>query len=243
MSDEVTNEQLKGLKALREPFPETAISQLPKPTKKQTDEVRANWQAGIRCTICGGWHHKDVIHLDYVGHAALTDRFLTVDPLWTWEPVSFGEDGQPIVDRDGGIWIRLTILGVTRLGYGDAGGKSGGDAMKERIGDALRNAGMRFGCALELWHKGDLPVSDDNSSKIETMYAALHRNIESVGAIKLAIREDRLESAVEAFSEISDDDKTAMHIAPTKGGIWTVEEYKTFKSNEWSAARKAYFNN
>ena len=28
--------------------------------------------------------------------------------------------------------------------------------MKERIGDALRNAAMRFGAALELWHKGEL---------------------------------------------------------------------------------------
>jgi hypothetical protein len=28
--------------------------------------------------------------------------------------------------------------------------------MKERIGDALRNAAMRFGAALDLWHKGDL---------------------------------------------------------------------------------------
>ena len=28
--------------------------------------------------------------------------------------------------------------------------------MKERIGDALRNAAMRFGAALDLWHKGEL---------------------------------------------------------------------------------------
>jgi hypothetical protein len=37
---------------------------------------------------------------------------------------------------------------------------SGGDAMKERIGDALRNAAMRFGAALDLWHKGDLHVDE-----------------------------------------------------------------------------------
>jgi hypothetical protein len=43
--------------------------------------------------------------------------------------------------------------------------------MKERIGDALRNAGMRFGAALELWHKGDLhidegePGLDENAGK------------------------------------------------------------------------------
>jgi hypothetical protein len=32
--------------------------------------------------------------------------------------------------------------------------------MKEMIGDALRNAAMRFGAALDLWHKGDLHVED-----------------------------------------------------------------------------------
>jgi hypothetical protein len=32
--------------------------------------------------------------------------------------------------------------------------------MKERIGDALRNAAMRFGAALDLWHKGELHVED-----------------------------------------------------------------------------------
>jgi hypothetical protein len=53
------------------------------------------------------------------------------------------------------LWIRLTICGVTRLGYGDSQGKRGGNAVKEAIGDALRNAGMRFGAALDLWHKGD----------------------------------------------------------------------------------------
>ena len=59
------------------------------------------------------------------------------------------------------MWIKLTVCGVTRLGYGDAQGKSGGDAMKERIGDALRNAAMRFGAALDLWHKGELHVEED----------------------------------------------------------------------------------
>jgi hypothetical protein len=52
---------------------------------------------------------------------------------------------------------------VTRYGYGAADGKSGGDAMKEMIGDALRNAAMRFGAALDLWHKGDLHADDDET--------------------------------------------------------------------------------
>lgn len=152
------------LKKMREPFPSNQISKLPKPTKQQTEEVKTNYQAGVRCKVCGGWHHPKVVHLDYVGHAALTDRLLDVDPEWSWEPLAIGTDGTPVIDKDGGLWIKLTVCGVTRLGYGDAQGKTGGDAMKERIGDALRNAAMRFGAALDLWHKGDLhgdePVVD-----------------------------------------------------------------------------------
>jgi hypothetical protein len=145
-----------GLTLLRKPFEPHLISKLPKPTKQQTDEVKADFKKGIRCTVCGAWHHPNVIHLDYVGHAALTDRLLDVDMAWSWEPLALGENGLPVLDGYGGMWIRLTVLGVTRLGYGHAGDKTGGDAIKEVIGDALRNAAMRFGAALDLWHKGDL---------------------------------------------------------------------------------------
>ncbi len=153
-----------GLELLREPFPANAISKLPKPTAEQTKEVKDDFRKGIRCQICGGWHHPKVVHLDYVGHAALTDRLLECDPTWNWEPVAFDDKGLPAVDQNGGMWIRLTVCGVTRLGYGDAEGKTGGNAVKERIGDALRNAAMRFGAALDLWHKGDLHGSDDEET-------------------------------------------------------------------------------
>lgn len=157
MSD---NEAKTGLDALRVPFAENHISKLPKPTKRQTDEVKQDYKKGVRCDECGGWHHPKVVHLDYVGHAALTDRLLDVDPMWNWEPMAVGEDGFPLVDREGGMWIKLTVCGVTRYGYGDAQGKSGGNAVKERIGDALRNAAMRFGAALDLWHKGELHIEE-----------------------------------------------------------------------------------
>lgn len=162
MSDtKPTDAKPTGLALLREKFPPHQISKLPKPTKQQTEAVRADVKAGIRCGICGAWHHKNVVHLDYVGHAALTDRLLDADPNWTWEPAAIDANGLPILDKDGGLWIKLTVCGVTRLGYGDAQGKTGGDAMKERIGDALRNAAMRFGAALDLWHKGDLHVEEE----------------------------------------------------------------------------------
>lgn len=158
-------EKLTGLELLRKPFEPHQISKLPKPTKAQTDAVKQDYKKGTRCQICNGWHHPDVIHLDYVGHAALTDRLLEADINWNWEPMTLGEFGQPLLDQVGGLWIKLTVCGVTRIGYGHPDGKKGGDANKEVIGDALRNAAMRFGAALDLWHKGDLHAIAEGDEK------------------------------------------------------------------------------
>ena len=154
-------EPITGLALLRMPFPAHQISKLPKPTKAQTDAVRNDFKKGIRCQLCGAWHHPDVVHLDYVGHAALTDRLLDADPDWDWEPFAVDERGLPAFDKDGCLWIKLTVCGKTRIGVGDADGKTGGNARKEAIGDALRNAAMRFGAALDLWHKGDLHIEEE----------------------------------------------------------------------------------
>lgn len=175
------------LAKLREPFPANQVSKLPKPTKKQTEDVKADFKKGIRCPICGSWHHPDVVHLDYVGHAALTDRLLDTDPEWNWEPMGLNPDGTPALDRNGGLWIKLTVCGVTRPGYGCADGKSGGDAMKEIIGDALRNAAMRFGAALDLWHKGDLHADEaadepKSGAMPDAEWARLAQLIQATGA-------------------------------------------------------------
>lgn len=161
-----TEVPLTGLALLRSPFPANQISKLPKETKKQREQREANMNLGVRCQICGGWHHKDAVHLDYVGHAALTDRLLDCDQQWSWEPAAL-RDGLPAFDATGGLWIRLTVCGVTRLGYGHAAAKpqmDPGAREKEVIGDALRNAAMRFGAALDLWHKGDLHAPEEGEA-------------------------------------------------------------------------------
>lgn len=106
---------------------------------------------------------KGGIQLDYVGHAAVTDRLLSVDPEWHWEPLGLDDRGLPAIDAESNLWIKLTVNGVTRIGVGD------GLSMKVRIGDALRNAAMRFGVALDLWTKDELeshlPVRPYNPDK------------------------------------------------------------------------------
>lgn len=158
------------LAKLREPFPANQVSKLPKETKAQIDARKADRnQMVFNCAVCGGHHHGNAVHLDYVGHAALTDRLLDTDIEWTWEPLAFNEKGLPAFDENGGLWLKLTVCGVTRLGYGSADGKSGGDAKKEIIGDGLRNAAMRFGAALDLWHKGDLHADDAGEPRPATV--------------------------------------------------------------------------
>lgn len=93
---------------------------------------------------------KGGVMLDFVGHAVVTSRLLAVDPEWSWEPMGVDEHGLPVLDKAGNLWIRLTILGHTRIGVGD------GKSAKEAIGDAIRNAAMRFGVALDLWAKEEL---------------------------------------------------------------------------------------
>jgi hypothetical protein len=143
----VTEPDVKGLAKLREPFPANQIGKLPK----------------------GG------TQLDFVGHGFITQRLLDVDPAWNWEPVALGDNGLPLLDEFGGLWIKLTVCGVTRLGYGDAGGKRGPDATKISVGDALRNAAMRFGVALDLWCKGDpdAPAAPKPSSPADDARTAL----------------------------------------------------------------------
>jgi len=106
---------------------------------------------------------KGGVELKYLGHAATTRALLECDPAWWWEPMSFDDNGQPrlVTDDQGrtvGLWIYLHVCGVRRPGYGSClPGKA--DAVKELIGDALRNAAMRFGVAINLWGK-DHPEKD-----------------------------------------------------------------------------------
>jgi len=204
----LSEKQLAGLLALRADFETADIGRLPKPTRPQTQAVKdKKWNECIRCKECGGFHHKDVVHLDYVGHAATTKRLLDVDPEWNWEPLALDEFGLPKLTHDGLLWIRLTILGMTRLGVGDASGKSGGDAIKECIGDAIRNAAMRFGVALELWHKGEFASNDEESEQGDNVSEAESKKVEL-----LPTNVKRWDEAIAAYLRDGNLDKVLPHV-------------------------------
>ena len=89
--------------------------------------------------------------VDYVDHAHVTERLNQVIPGWTWEPMARTEQGLPVFDEIGGLWIWLELPDGTKMpGYGEPG-QRGHDAIKGAISDALKNAAMRLGVALDLW--------------------------------------------------------------------------------------------
>lgn len=146
---------------LRASFPIEAVGKLPKVTCPTCSDPKQDCKEHKRakCRTCKAYVSTQHIHVDFVGHAHVTERLLDVDLDWDWEPLAFNSNGLPALDDIGGLWIRLTIGGKTRLGYGHTP-KRGGDAMKELIGDAIRNAGMRFGIALDFWKK-DAPEAGE----------------------------------------------------------------------------------
>lgn len=189
-----------GLDLLRQPVPEYLISQLPKGTKAQNDCPN---DEKVTCTICGGWHHPKVRHLSYVGHAAATHLLLDADPHWNWEPMGYTPAGLPMFDEAGGLWIKLTVCGVTRLGYGHADRKAhmdSGAREKEVIGDALRNAALRFGLALELWSKADIHGGGERDAWYQKTVAGLY-DAPTVGDLKA-----RLATAIEEARARGDQD-------------------------------------
>lgn len=169
----ITQIELEGrvrqsaLAKLREPFDDNLVSYKPQRLCKAEEYDKLEKTS---CEICGGYHpanekgkRRVVGHLSYVGHAAVTKRLLDADPAWFWEPLAFDADGEPHFDESGGMWIRLTVAGVSRLGYGHnevMKYSEVGSRTKAVIGDAIRNAAMRFGVALEEWHKGELGLPD-----------------------------------------------------------------------------------
>ncbi|WP_200309094.1 hypothetical protein [Streptomyces adelaidensis] len=160
---DLTEQQITSLAKLREPFPAAEIRYLPRVWCGNCRDMKGACKIHQRakCQKCRNNISSAHIDLAYVGHAEATNRLLNIDPAWGWEPVALDEKGLPQHDQNGGLWIRLTVCGVTRLGYGNAEGKRGGDAVKEIIGDAIRNAGMRFGMALDLWTSSDLEIAEN----------------------------------------------------------------------------------
>lgn len=157
---------------LREPFAAEQVGKLPRVTCRNCSQSRTkncDSHSKSKCRDCGGYLTTAHIHLDYVGHAAVTQRLLNADPGWTWEPLALDEHGVPIIRVENGeatMWIKMTVAGVTRIGVGSAPAGSF-ELQKQLISDAIRNVAMRFGVALDLWSKEPLPEIIEGSHNVD----------------------------------------------------------------------------
>ena len=166
---------------------------------------------------------KGGIQLDYVGHAAVTDRLNTVvgPDAWELKPMAVDDYGRPVLDGND-LWCWLTIKGTTKMCVGD------GRNNKERIGDALRNGAMRFGVALDLWSKDEL------ESNIE------HPGNKNVKPSQTPDQPDRVpeppmnpETLVKIITSISNKSKTPEH----PSGFTKDESYNVFNNLVWDKFR------
>lgn len=125
--------------ALRAPFPPEAIGQRP--------------QGNVK--------------LDFLGHAAVTDRLLEVDPNWWWEPFALDEEGLPKIQygtKKAVLWIKLHVLNQERIEVGTCD-VSKPELHKELVSDALKRGAMRFGVGLDLWSKEELHPDEEAPKK------------------------------------------------------------------------------
>jgi hypothetical protein len=136
--------------------------------------------------------------LDSVGHAAVVDRLLTVDPSWCWEPDRTPEGRWDLTTAGADTCLTgtLTICGVTRPCVGIAPTKSF-ELLKQLQSDAIRNGAMRFGVALDLWSKEEL-VAPEPSRK-ERMLAACGGDKAKAGKLWSASAESMTDADFDEF--------------------------------------------
>ena len=162
------------------------------PAPHHAADTPRDWQHAVLTDLLRDWWQppaeliatlpKGGVQLSYLGHADTTRALIEADPCWTWEPMGRDANGQPVMERDEGgrpvgLWVWITVCGVTRPAYGscDAGKR---DAVKELIGDAIRNGAMRFGVAGGLWSKADR--AGDAPAKPQRRKAAKPRTADTV---------------------------------------------------------------
>lgn len=85
----------------------------------------------------------------------------------------------------------------------------------------------------------------EETNKLIAHNEALKNNFVSVYFIKEYVNMDspNWENLAEAWGEISNEDKAALWLAPSKGGVFTTAERAALRSDEFNAARKVMGEN
>ncbi len=92
------------------------------------------------------------------------------------------------------------------------------------------------------------PVQDEPKSKSEIRLEELIKANQlvkdlwlSIHELKLALAGSDFIYAAQLWRELTDEEREVLNIAPTKGGIFTIEENKLMASDEFRDAVRQYF--
>lgn len=101
-----------------------------------------------------------------------------------------------------------------------------------------------FGLGHYIYAGEDLPEGTvkTDAERVQRHWSAVKECFDTVAAIKEGVANGTLDDAVGYYYDLTEDQQSALALAPTKGGIWTTQEYATFKSNEWGEAKNRLFN-
>lgn len=76
------------------------------------------------------------------------------------------------------------------------------------------------------------------NQSLQPMLTVLYDNLETVSTIKTALAGDDYSTAKEAWDELTEDEKKAIWVAPSKGGPFTTAEREQMKSTEFREANQ-----
>jgi hypothetical protein len=101
-------------------------------------------------------------------------------------------------------------------------------------------AGTEIASADEVANAIAQQKESEQVDRLKAHMLKVKEHYQSIAAMKEALALGDYDAAYEAYLEIPNDDKQVLAVAPTKGGIWEIEEYKQLRSDEFGAARKRY---
>jgi len=177
---------------------------------------------------------KGGVALDFVGHADVNKALIEIDPLWTWQPVAWDDDGMPKIKVANGIatmWGIMTLHGKQMLGVATVQANKP-DLYKELASDFIRNAAMRFGVYLSLWTKSEWEDAETTTPA--------KKKAAKVDEPARPAHPDALTKFVDVCAKANiDHDQVADHAGVDLGGIVTTEDlvklresFKTLKGQQ-----------
>lgn len=206
-------------------------------------------------------------NLSYLSWASAWDRVLREDPTANYHVHQFADGPvQRMPTKGWMVWVDVTIHGLTRTMYlpvmdnrNQAIAEPDAFAINKTIQRALAKGIAMHGLGLYVYRGEDVPEGgkgqpedsldpetdppDENRMRKERHDAAMEQPHvhEAVDTIKTALAAGDLTTAAAAWwDKLDDEDKMAIWLAPTKGGVFTTQERETIKTTEF---RQAYHGN